>query len=152
MTLQEDVERLRNVPLFANIDASKLKLLAFTAERVTFNPGDELFHQGDMGDSAYILIEGGADVTVDAAKGPITVARLGANDFVGEIAVLCDVPRTATVTATTTLTTLRISKDLFFKLVCQYPQISVEIMRVLARRLDKTTRQLQDAVSRGGGV
>ena len=148
MTLEEDVELLRNIPLFAKIESSKLKLLAFTSQRLTFNPGDSLFKQGDDGDALYVIMEGEADVLVDTPGGQITVATMGKNDFVGDIAVLCDVPRTATVTATSKLTTLRITKDLFFQLVCQFPQIAIEIMRELARRLDVTTRQLQDAVSK----
>lgn len=148
MTLQEDVELLRNIPLFAKIEPSKLKLLAFTAQRLTYNAGDSLFHQGDEGDSAYIIVDGDADVLVDSPTGPITVATVGKNDFVGEIAILCDVPRTATITAKTTLTAMRISKELFFELVCQFPQMSIEIMRELARRLEVTTRQLQEALSK----
>ena len=151
MTLEEDVELLRNIPLFAKIEPSKLKLLAFTSQRLTFNPGESLFKQGDEGDALYIIMEGEADVLVDTPGGQITVATMVKNDFVGDIAVLCDVPRTATVTATSKLTTMRITKDLFFQLVCQFPQLAIEIMRVLARRLDVTTRQLQDAVSKASG-
>ena len=148
MTLEEDVELLRNIPLFAKIEPSKLKLLAFTSQRLTFNPGDSLFKQGDSGDALYVIMEGDADVLVDTPGGQITVATMGKNDFVGDIAVLCDVSRTTTVTATSKLTTLRITKDIFFQLVCQFPQIAIEIMRVLAHRLDVTTRQLQDAISK----
>lgn len=151
MTLEEDVELLRNIPLFAKIEPSKLKLLAFTSQRLTFNPGDSLFKQGDDGDALYVIMEGEADVLVDTPGGQITVATMGKNDFVGDIAVLCDVPRTATVTATSKLVTMRITKDLFFQLVCQFPQIAIEIMRVLAQRLDVTTRKLQDAVSKASG-
>ncbi len=151
MTLEEDVELLRNIPLFAKIEPSKLKLLAFTSQRLTFNPGDSLFKQGDDGDALYVIMEGEADVLVDTPGGQITVATMGKNDFVGDIAVLCDVPRTATVTATSKLTTMRITKDLFFQLVCQFPQIAIEIMRELAHRLVVTTRQLQDAVSKSSG-
>ncbi len=148
MTLEEDVELLRNIPLFAKIEPSKLKLLAFTSERLTFNPGDSLFKQGDDGDALYIIMEGKADVLIDTPGGQITVATMGKNDFVGDIAVLCDVPRTATVTATSKLTTMRVTKDLFFQLVSQFPQIAIEIMRELARRLNVTTRKLQDEVSK----
>ena len=65
MSLNEDVERLRKIPLFAKIEPSKLKLLAFTAQRLTFNANESLFHQGDIGDAAYIIIDGSADVVVD---------------------------------------------------------------------------------------
>jgi CRP-like cAMP-binding protein len=148
MSLNEDVERLRSIPLFAKIEPSKLKLLAFTAQRLTFNADESLFHQGDIGDAAYIIIDGTADVVVSTPSGPITVATLGKNAFVGEIAILCDVPRTATVTATSELTTMRISKELFFQLVGQFPQMAIEIMRELAHRLELTTRQLQETMTK----
>ena len=96
MSLHEEVELLRNIPMFAKIEPSKLKLLAFTSERLTFRDGEVLFRQGDPGDAAYIIVTGRADVIVDTPNGPLRVAELKKNDFVGEIAILCDVPRTAT--------------------------------------------------------
>ena len=143
MSLNEEVELLRRIPLFAKIEPSKLKLLAFTSERLTFKPGDRLFRQGDQGDAAYIIIAGSADIIVNTSNGPLTVAQVHKNDFVGEIAILSDVPRTATVQAVDEVVTLRISKDLFFRLVTEFPQMAVEIMRVLAQRLEKTTADLR---------
>ncbi len=145
MSLEEEIKLLRNISLFANIDASKLKLLAFTSERLTFEAGETLFAQGDTGDAAYIVIDGEAEVIVAGPGGPMTVATLDRNAIVGEIAILCDVPRTATVKAKSQLVTLKISKDVFFRLVMDFPQMAVEIMRELARRLESTTEQLQKA-------
>ena len=147
MSLNEEVELLRNIPLFSKIDPSKLKLLAFASERVTFGVGQELFHQGDHSDTAYIIIEGSADVGVDTPGGEISVAKLAKNDIVGEIGILCDVPRTATIRAIDNLTTLAISKDLFFQMVREYPDMAIEIMRELAARLENTTTQLREARS-----
>lgn len=147
MSLNEEVELLRNIPLFAKLEPSKLKLLAFTAERITYEADQILFRQGDVGDAAYIIVEGSAKVLVDTDKGEIEVAQLARNDFVGEIAILCDVPRTATVQASTKTVTLRITKDLFFRLVAEFPEMSVEIMRELASRLEHTTQQLREALA-----
>jgi CRP-like cAMP-binding protein len=149
MGLEQEVEILRRIPLFQNIEPSKLKLMAFASERVTFAEGTALFDQGEEGDAAYIVLDGTADVRVTGERGEaITVAQVGANDIVGEIAILCDVPRTASVVATGELTTLKITKELFFRMVHDFPQIGVEVMRVLAHRLETTTRQLRAA--RGG--
>jgi CRP-like cAMP-binding protein len=150
MSLKEEVEILRNIPLFANIEPSKLKLLAFTSERLTYHPDQVLFHQGESGDAAYIILKGQADIIVEGPRGPLTVAKLERNAIVGEIAILCDVPRTATVKAATELVTLRISKELFFRLITEFPQIGIEIMRVLAERLERTTGRLREALSRSG--
>ncbi|MDX6751517.1 cyclic nucleotide-binding domain-containing protein [Geminicoccaceae bacterium 1502E] len=148
MTLKQDVEALRNIPLFAKIEPTKLKLLAFTSEHVEFQQGDAVCREGEPGDAAYILLDGAADVLVTTPRGPMKVASLHQNDIVGEIAVLCDVPRTATVEATTRLVTLRISKDSFFNLVTQFPQVGVEIMHELASRLHHTTQRLTEVSGR----
>ncbi|WP_420563342.1 cyclic nucleotide-binding domain-containing protein [Thalassobaculum sp.] len=148
MSLNEEVELLRKIPLFAKIEPSKLKLLAFTSERLTYQGGQRLFQQGDIGDAAYIIIDGEASVRIRTDSGEIQVAELGKGDVVGEIAILCDVPRTASVEATGKLITLRITKELFFRLISEFPQISIEIMRELAARLERTNVQLREALNR----
>lgn len=147
MSILDDVEALKRTPLFAKVEPSKLKLMAFAAERMQFRAGEEMFHQGDNADAAYIIMEGRADVVVDTPGGPLKVAELGRNELVGDIGILCDVPRTATIVATENLTTLKITKDLFFRMVSDFPTISIEVMRVLAQRLENTTEQLRDAVA-----
>ena len=148
MSLSEEVELLRNIPLFANIEPSKLKLLAFTSERIAYNQDQILCRQGEIGDAAYIIIDGEAEILVDTPSGAMAVATVGRNDIVGEIAILCDVPRTATVKAKTKLETLVISKDLFFRLVNEFPTMAVEIMRELARRQEQSNLQLTRANQR----
>lgn len=148
MSILNDVEALKRTPLFAKVEPAKLKLMAFAAERTQFRAGDEMFHQGDAADAAYIIMEGRADVLVDTPNGPLKVAELGRNELVGDIGILCDVPRTATIVATESLTTLKISKDLFFRMVSDFPSISIEVMRVLAQRLEHTNELLRDAVAR----
>lgn len=148
MSLQKDVEVLRSIPLFAKIEPAKLKLLAFTSEHLEFAPGETLCRQGEPGDAAFIILDGEADVLVQSPGGAVKVATVRRNDIVGEIAILCDVPRTATIEATTPLVALRVSKDGFFNLVTQFPQIAVEIMSELASRLHATTQRLTEASAR----
>ncbi len=145
MSLREEVETLRQIPLFAKVDPSKIKLLAFTSERVIFQPGDFVCQQGEMGDAAYVIMNGQADVVVNTPSGPITVATMNKNDVVGEIAILINIPRTATIKAASELTTLRITKDQFFRMTGEFPEMAVEMMRVLAERLVRTTEELQKA-------
>ena len=81
-----------------------------------------------------------------------TVASLGRNDIVGDIAILIDIPRTATVTAKGELVTLKLTKELFFQLVNDFPEMAVEVMRVLATRLEQTTAQLREARAGNGAA
>jgi CRP-like cAMP-binding protein len=146
--LIKDVEVLRNIPMFAKVEPAKLKLLAFTSDRLHYASGDELFHQGDDGDAAYVVLDGEADILVDTPNGPVKVARLGKNDIIGEIAILCEVPRTATVVAHGDLEILRVSKEGFFHLVTQFPQVGLEVMSALATKLHRTTQALSAARTR----
>jgi CRP-like cAMP-binding protein len=142
MSILDDVETLKRTPLFAKVEPAKLKLIAFAAERTQIRKGEEMFHQGDLADAAYIILEGRADVVIDTPAGPLKVAEVGSSEVVGDIGILCDVPRTATIVATENLTTLRITKDLFFRMVSDFPTISIEVMRVLAQRLEHANQLL----------
>ncbi len=144
MSIDEEVEVLRRIPLFANVEPAKLKLMCFASERITYKSGQSLCEQGDIGDAAFIILEGAADVIV-THDAPMVVAQVGKDDIVGEIAILVDIPRTATITATGELTALKITKDLFFRMITDFPEMGVEIMRVLAQRLEQTTAQLLKA-------
>jgi len=145
MNLNEEVELLKRVPIFSKIEQAKLKLLAFTSERVNFAIGQEVCHQGDQGDTMYVILGGTADVLIDTPGGQIAVAEMKRNSFFGEIAILCDVPRTATIKAKEPLSTLKITKDMFYRLVAEFPQMAVEIMRELAHRLEDTNEKLRAA-------
>jgi CRP/FNR family transcriptional regulator, cyclic AMP receptor protein len=147
MLLKDEVDLLRKVPLFAQLDPAKLKLLAFTSTRASFKPGQELFHQGDEGDAAYLILSGEADVIADTPSGEVPVATVGQNAVVGEIAILCEVPRTASVRAVSPLETLKIEKEHFLRLIREFPDMGVEIMRELGQRLTKTTAELSQARS-----
>ncbi len=140
--LQDEVDVLRRISLFANIEPARLKLLAFTSDRVTFSAGQELFHEGDAGDAAYVIIDGAVDVLKDTDDGEQLLVTLKKNAFVGDIAILCDVPRTATVRAVERIETLKIRKEHFLRLLIEFPEMAVEVTRVLAQRLQKTTDDL----------
>ncbi len=144
-SIEDEVSMLRRIPLFAHIETAKLKLLAFTSERLAYEAGQTLCHQGDPGDAAYVIIDGAADVLVETPNGPLKVAHLAKNAIVGEIAILCDMPRTATVRAATPLSALKIKKEQFLKLVTEFPDLSIEMLRELASRLAATTAELTEA-------
>lgn len=147
MSIQEDVEALKRIPLFAKVEPAKLKLMAFASERAQYQPDDMLFHQGDAADAAFIILSGGADILVDTENGLLKVADVGPGAFVGEIGILMDVPRTATIRATEKMTVLKITKELFFRMVTDFPSIGIEVMRVLAQRIEHMNVQLRDAVA-----
>ena len=147
MSLQQEYEVLRRVPFFAEIEPAKLKLLAFMSERVAFDDGKIVCRQGEEGDAAYLIIDGEADIVLEGPAGPLTVATLGANEIVGEMAILVNAPRNATVRAHGQLVALRIAKDPFMRMVREFPTMAVSIMQELAHRVQSTNSQLQNALN-----
>ena len=77
----------------------------------------------------------------------MVVATLGANEIVGEMGILGNVPRTATVRAKDRLIALRISKEPFMRMVREFPNMAVSIMQELAHRLESTNNQLRTALA-----
>ena len=147
--LSTEVELLRRVPLFAGIEPARLKLLAYTSDVVTYQAGQVLFRKGDVGDAAYVIIKGDAEVIVasddgrypdrascttaiSSARSPFSATRRG--------------PRRSR--AKSELKALRIRKEPFFELLHQFPEMAVEMTRLLAERLTRTTAELVEAQRR----
>ena len=145
--LKEEVNLLRSIPVLAGLPANKLKLLAFASDHVNYKEGEILFEQGDMADAAYIVIDGVAEVLVtpEGANESNKVAELGANSFIGDMAIVADIPRTATIRAGSPLSTLKIRKDHLIDMVQDSPELALAILRELVDRLAKTTKDLSDA-------
>lgn len=142
MSINQEVDALRSVPILRNVDVGKLRLLAFISERVVYRAGEILCQQGDMGDSAFIILDGACAVEVETGGGAQEVAVLKTHDIVGEISILCDIPRTATVRAKEDTQALSLSKDQLFGLMREFPEVAFDVLRVLGRRLERTTQEL----------
>jgi len=143
--LQDEVDMLRAIPMFADLQSNKLKLLVFASDRVSYNKGDILFRQGDEADAAYIVISGEADVLVSSGGEASKVAVLGPDSFVGDMAILCDIPRTATVRANSKLEALQIKKEHLMELINDTPALAVSVLKEVVQRLAKTTKDLSEA-------
>lgn len=140
--LTDEVDVLRRSPLFKGVETPQLKLIAYTGETIRFDAGEMLFRQGDPGDSAFVILSGEVAVLADSPIGPIELARLGQHEIVGEIGILCDVPRTATVKALTPLRTLRIAKECLGEMLDSSPRMALAMLRELAQRLSRTSAEL----------
>lgn len=141
-----EAQILQSLPLFSELHPNRLKLLAFTAERKTYKAGEDLFRQGDDGDAAYVILKGKADVILESEEhGENVLFQLGQNQIVGELALLCDTPRTATIRAETDLTALKLNKEVFTELARHDANFSFHMTRDLSQRLINTTSELNAA-------
>ena len=122
---------LRGVPFLAVLPAAALEALAGRAVTVTVPAGEAVFRQGDHGDRFYAIAEGEAGVTIDGEELP----ALSAGDWFGEIALLRDVPRTATITARTDLDLLALERDDFIAAVTGHAPSAEAAGAVVGARL-----------------
>ena len=144
-TLKDEVALLQSIPMFSNVPQAKLKLLAFASDRMIFDEGQDLFRQGDPAEAAYVIIDGTADVIVESEEGEARVATLERNAFAGDMAVLSDITRTATVRANGRLEVLRIKKEHMMEMVLSTPSLTLAVLQTLVDRLTKTTKDLSEA-------
>jgi len=141
--LDAEAAILENIPLFEGMDSSRLKLLAFSSERMTFQPGEVLLKEGDEGAFAYVVLEGEGEIVVGAEE--TLIRGVGRHEIVGEMSLLTTNPISATVRAVTDTTVLRIKKETFLQIMHSDPDVSFAIARVLSGRLFETTQKLHQA-------
>lgn len=150
MKFEAEVAALQNTPMFRDIDASRLRLLAFMGEDRSFRDGEFVVKQGDSSDSAFLILEGAADVVIDIGGRPTVVAQLTGNEIFGEMAMLCETPRTAGIKAHGDLRTLCFERDAMLRLLREFPEMAIEMSRSLAHRLERTTAELARLRASGG--
>jgi CRP-like cAMP-binding protein len=130
------VELLRKVPLFSGLEKEDLATLSSIVTRKEFGKRDTLFHQGDPGEEFMILTEGSVKVELMNSEGKeLTLTILTPFQFLGELALLDDVPRSATVVSMEQSVLLSINKRDFARLLESYPRMSIPMLRQLTRRV-----------------
>jgi len=125
------VELLQGVPLFASCSKAELERIASLADELDLAEGATLIREGERGREFLVLIDGTVRVTKRGKK----VRDLGSGDFIGEIALISDVPRTATVTATSPVRLLVITDRAFRGLIEEMPSIATKVLQSLGERL-----------------
>jgi CRP/FNR family transcriptional regulator, cyclic AMP receptor protein len=127
----EKVELIKRVPLFAHCSKRELQEVAQLADEIDLREGKEMTRQGSRGREFFVLLEGSANVTKDGRR----INTLGPGDFFGEIALVSDSPRTATVTATSPVRALVVTDRSFRRLLEDSPSIQSKVLKALAERL-----------------
>jgi len=143
LDLAKEIDLLRKIPMFAKLNASKLKLLAFTSEIVKYEPGDVVFYAGGPADYAYVIVEGAVDVVTETDKGTLVTLTLHENQLFGELAVLSNASRSATLKANGKVTVMKISAEMFIKLLAENSDFALDVMRQLSEKLAKSHHQVE---------
>ena len=125
------VDLLEAVPLFSSCSKAELQRIASLADELDLAEGATLIREGERGREFLVVVDGTVRVTKNGKK----VRELGSGDFIGEIALVADVPRTATVTATSPVRLLVVTDRAFRGLLEQMPSIAKKVMQSRGERL-----------------
>lgn len=143
------VDSLSNIPLFDRLNGQELGVLAKYVNVIDVNPGEYIFKEGDKGDYVCFVEKGSLDVMKrSSAGGSAIIATLGRGRSIGEMAVIDNFPRSATIRASTKATLLTLTRSGFDLILEQEPTIGVKILkgisRLLSQNLRRTSSQLAD--------
>jgi CRP/FNR family transcriptional regulator len=139
LSLMDRILFFKRVPLFANLSTIDLKQVASLADEETFNDGEEIAHEGDVGDVMFVIVSG--EVKVCSAKDghEMEIARRKAGDYVGEMSIIGREPRMASLVAVGDVRTLCIDQQSFEGLIRERPDVSLAVMKVLGQRLKEAS-------------
>ena len=131
----EKVLFLKSVPVFAGLEGEELAALADIAPEEDFTAGQMLFEEGQVAHHLYVLVSGKVEIFRKAGSNEYFLAMLGPKECFGEMAILDDEPRSASVRALEPTTVLKVDRESFRELIHERPQISFAIFKILSQRL-----------------
>src|SRR5688500_1380173 len=139
--LSEREAQMAGTTLFGALDQRALRVVADAVERVAVRGGETLMREGEPGDCMYGVVSGRLRAFVRRPEGSsVLVGEIGRGETVGEMALLTGEPRSATVRAIRDSTLLRFHKTTFDRLVEEFPQVSMQLARLIVMRLQRAMR------------
>ena len=143
MDVFQEAEGLQQVPMFNKLDPAKLKLLAFTSEAVSWKDGELLCRINEPSNTVFVILEGAVEILGTVRGENVVLFTKDRHELVGDMAVLSNAPRSATLRAKDNLRTLNISNDAFLKLLTENSTVSLNVMKQLSDKLALSTRALE---------
>lgn len=137
MLFSQDIKAkaLGRCPFFTDLSRNELLELAKVTEDLEVEEGKTLTREGQSGSEFFVIVDGEVSVTKDGSE----IRTLGPGDFFGEIALLADTPRTATVTAKTPLRFFVLTRQAFRSLLAHQPELEEKVLKALDERLRRTS-------------
>ena len=135
LTANEKTELLDRVTLFGGLGGESLRAIAERAVEVEFPAERPIARQGEVGTGFFLIVRGSARVVHDGT----VIARLGPGEFFGEISLLDQMPRIASVIADAPTTCLAVASWDFERLLEEQPKVAIAVLRTVARRLRDVT-------------
>lgn len=151
MSLDSDISLLSRIPLFGELSAEQVRLLAFSAVHRELRVDEVLFREGEEAKSGFIVASGEIVLARGEGNKKKTVATCEPGSLIGEIALFIETRRPATATATRLSDVIEINRALMIRMLNEYPHVALRLRAALAERLSATVSELsrvKDALGR----
>jgi CRP-like cAMP-binding protein len=142
MRVKASAEILGRIPLFSECDRAHLHLLAFAARNNDFGPGEAIIKQATLGNSAYLILDGVAELSVVERGLQRKLGNAGPGVLLGEVAMISGRSYHVTATARNKLTAAAIERETFMRVAGEFPEFGVRVQRSLVRKLDAMVSEL----------
>lgn len=143
-----DAEALNKVPLFAGLDLAEREGLAKGMRRRAYRRGDVLFHRDDQGSLLYCIVSGRVRIYLPTSVGEeVTLDILKPGEFFGELAVLDELPRSASAMAVEDVTVLTLDRQHVLATLSEFPHAAQRILAEFSNRLRRATQMIEDVIT-----
>lgn len=142
MSLDNDISLLSGVPLFSELNAEQVRLLAFSAAHRELGPDETLFREGDDAQAGYIVARGEIVMSRGEGDDRKILATCDTGCLIGEIALFINTKRPATATATRMTDVMEINRALMTRMLNEYPHVALRLRVALSERLAATVSEL----------
>ena len=149
---ENSLDTLSKIPLFQGLSLEEISNLDQYLDIIEYEEGDTIFEEGDKGEFVCFVLDGELDVIKKSMNGsPTIIAKHCKGVSIGEMALIDELPRSATLKARTSLSLTTLSRNEFEKLLSDSPQIGIKILKYLARHLSLSLRKTSNNLSDGLG-
>ncbi len=142
MLLENDIEILRKLPIFNDMEHEHLSMIAFSSERLLFQRGERLMVDGQVGHAAYVILSGSAEI-IEGTGEARRIHHVGPGAMVGELAMLVEFTFSSTAIASDELEVLELSRDLIHRMMQQFPPIAEYFSLRIHGRLSRMVEELR---------
>lgn len=143
MSLEDDINILSKVQMFADFDAEHLRLLAFGSQKMSFNKGHELFREGQHTDGGYVVVSGSVELLAFQENGSKSLGVFTKGSLLGEMALISVNQRVGTAIVKEDCELIKITRSTMHRILNEYPQLAVALQQKISNSILKFTKDLE---------
>ncbi len=142
MSLEDDIAVMKMIDLFSDFNYEHLRLLAFGGQKLSFDDGFEVFHEGQVTDGGYVIMSGQVDLVAHRGVEQVLLGSFQMGSLIGEAALIAENKRSGTALCVGHTTMIKIPRTVMLRVLTEYPELAVSIHKKLSGSLNNLVKEL----------